>query len=56
MDERHINCVKCRKKLDGIDFDFFLMTGKKICTDCDGKELDEQGDRLDKLYEELSSQ
>lgn len=37
-----------------IELDFYMMTEKRVCTDCEGKELDKTGDRLDKLYEELS--
>lgn len=56
MEDGQIKCVRCRKKLDRIDLDFYLLTDKKVCTDCEGKDLDEQGDRLDRLYEELSEQ
>ena len=56
MEEETIKCKNCRKLLKDTDMDWFLMTNIRICTKCENKELDEQGDRLDKLYDELSKE
>lgn len=52
--KEEVKCKVCKKKLDDFELDFYKSTKKPICMDCENQQLDEQGEELDRLYEELS--